>query len=93
MGRTIPSRKICFNKRVLAISEKEYKITIATNYNYVYEGDILVGVDSTYSVVRQQMYERLEAEVTLPKLDQEDHPCSCTCLVDQMNLTLKGFPN
>ncbi|KAF9102605.1 hypothetical protein BGX29_004407 [Mortierella sp. GBA35] len=91
--KQIPSRKICFNKRVLAISEKEYKITIATNYNYVYEGDILVGVDSTYSVVRQQIYERLEAEVTLPKLDQEDHPCSCTCLVDQMNLTLKGFPN
>ncbi|KAF9102597.1 hypothetical protein BGX29_004399 [Mortierella sp. GBA35] len=91
--KQIPVHKIHFNKRVLAISEKEDKVIIQTSDNCVYTGDILVGADGAYSTVRQQLYERLKAEGTLPKSDQEDLPFSCTCLVGQTEeLDPQDFP-
>ncbi|KAF9082715.1 hypothetical protein BGX23_012188 [Mortierella sp. AD031] len=91
--KQIPSQKIHTNKRVLNVSEEEEKVTVQTADGCVYTGDILVGADGAYSAVRQRLYERLKADGTLPKSDQEELPFSCTCLVGQTEeLDFEDFP-
>ncbi|KAG9071679.1 hypothetical protein KI688_005892 [Linnemannia hyalina] len=80
-------------KRILTIKEVDDKVKIQAADNSVYEGDILVGADGAYSAVRQQLYNRLKKEGTLPKSDHEDLPFSCTCLVGQTDpLDLEEYP-
>jgi len=81
--KQVPAHKIHFGKRVLNITEEDDKVTVHTNDNGMYVGDIVVGADGAYSAVRQRMYDRLKAKGELPKGDQEDLPFSCTCLVGQ----------
>ncbi|KAG9071678.1 hypothetical protein KI688_005891 [Linnemannia hyalina] len=89
----IPQKKIHFSKRILTIKEVDDKVKIQAADNSVYEGDILVGADGAYSAVRQQLYNRLKKEGTLPKSDHEDLPFSCTCLVGQTDpLDLEEYP-
>ncbi|KAG0199096.1 hypothetical protein BGX33_011879 [Mortierella sp. NVP41] len=91
--KQVPADKIFFGKRILAISEKEDKVTVQAADNSTYEGEIIVGADGAYSAVRQRMYEALKAEDKLPKSDQEDLPFTCTCLVGQTKvLDLEEFP-
>ncbi|KAF9150008.1 hypothetical protein BG015_008179 [Linnemannia schmuckeri] len=94
--KQIPAHKIHFGKRVLTVSEDnddEDKVHIQTADGATYQGDILIGADGAYSAVRQRLYEKLKAGGTLPKIDEEDLPFSCTCLVDQTEpLDLEEYP-
>ncbi|KAG9071511.1 hypothetical protein KI688_005723 [Linnemannia hyalina] len=52
--RQIPAHKILLKKRILTISEDNDRVTIYAYDNTAYQGDILVGADGAYSVVRQK---------------------------------------
>ncbi|KAF9921575.1 hypothetical protein FBU30_008367 [Linnemannia zychae] len=93
MLKQIPSKKILFGRRVLNILEKGDKVMVQTTDGRMFEGDILVGADGAYSVVRQRLYEMLKQQGRLPKIDQEDLPFSCTCLIGQTQpLDPQEFP-
>lgn len=81
--RQIPAHKILLKKRILTISEDDDRVTIYAFDNTAYQGDILVGADGAYSVVRQKLYEKLKKRGLLPKSDDEELPFNCTCLVGQ----------
>ncbi|KAF9931280.1 hypothetical protein FBU30_010509 [Linnemannia zychae] len=83
--RQVPTHKIHFGHRVLNISDKDEKVFVHLSDSSVHEGDIIVGADGAYSLVRQRMYEQLKTKGELPKSDQEELPFSCTCLVGQTN--------
>ncbi|KAG0379262.1 hypothetical protein BGX24_001085 [Mortierella sp. AD032] len=81
--RQIPANKILLNKRILSIMEDDDKVTIHAADNTIYKGDLVVGADGAYSVVRKQMYEKLKRKGWLPKGDDEGLPFNYTCLVGQ----------
>lgn len=81
--RQIPAHKILLKKRILTISEDDDIVTIYAFDNTAYQGDLLVGADGAYSVVRQKLYEKLKKRGLLPKADDEELPFNCTCLVGQ----------
>ena len=81
--RQIPAHKILLKKRILTISEDDDRVTIYAYDNTAYQGDLLVGADGAYSVVRQKLYEKLKKRGLLPKSDDEELPFNCTCLVGQ----------
>ncbi|KAF9152046.1 hypothetical protein BG015_005872 [Linnemannia schmuckeri] len=81
--RQIPAHKILLKKRILTISEEDDRVTIYAFDNTAYQGDLLVGADGAYSVVRQRLYEKLKKRGLLPKSDDEELPFNCTCLVGQ----------
>ncbi|KAG0279070.1 hypothetical protein BGZ95_002376 [Linnemannia exigua] len=81
--RQIPANKILLNKRILSIMEDDDKVTIHAADNTIYKGDLVVGADGAYSVVRKQMYEKLKRRGWLPKGDDEGLPFNYTCLVGQ----------
>ncbi|KAG0282102.1 hypothetical protein BGZ96_000832 [Linnemannia gamsii] len=83
LQRQIPAHKILLKKRILTINEEDDKVTIQAADNTVYEGDLLVGADGAYSAVRQRLYEKLKLKELLPKVDDEELPFNCTCLVGQ----------
>lgn len=59
-----------------------------------YHGDILVGADGAYSVVRAQLYEKLKEQNKLPASDGEPLPFSNICLVGQTRvLDPEEFPS
>ncbi|KAG0049016.1 hypothetical protein BGZ89_004367 [Linnemannia elongata] len=89
----IPSHKIHFGKRVTSINDTGDSVEVKTAEGSTYEGDILVGADGAYSVVRQQLYETLLKESKLPASDQEELPFGCICLVGQTRpLDPEEFP-
>ncbi|KAF9537678.1 hypothetical protein EC957_007813 [Mortierella hygrophila] len=93
MLKQVPPHKVHFGKRVLDISEKDDKVTLHLVNNETVEGDIVVGADGAYSVIRERLYEQLKAKGELPKEDQEDLPFSCYCLVGQTKvLDPEEFP-
>ncbi|KAF9911532.1 hypothetical protein EC991_003335 [Linnemannia zychae] len=81
--KQVPAHKIYFGHRVLNITEKNDKVTVHLANSETFEGDIVVGADGAYSAVRKRMYDILKSKGELPKVDQEDLPFSCTCLVGQ----------
>ncbi|KAK5823573.1 hypothetical protein F5H01DRAFT_376481 [Linnemannia elongata] len=83
LQRQIPEHKILLKKRILTISEEDDRVTVQAADNTVYEGDLLVGADGAYSAVRQRLYEKLKVKGLLPKVDDEELPFNCTCLVGQ----------
>ncbi|KAF9123109.1 hypothetical protein BGW39_009257 [Mortierella sp. 14UC] len=91
--KQVPSHKIHFGKRVDTVLESNDKVTIKTTDGSTFEGDILVGADGAYSVVRQRIYEDHKREGKLPKPDQEKLPYSAICLVGQTGVVdQKDFP-
>ncbi|KAF9129088.1 hypothetical protein BGW39_004487, partial [Mortierella sp. 14UC] len=81
--RQIPANKILLKKRILTITEDTDGITVHAADNTIYKGDLLVGADGAYSVVRKQMYDKLKRAGLLPKTDDEALPFNYTCLVGQ----------
>jgi 2-polyprenyl-6-methoxyphenol hydroxylase-like FAD-dependent oxidoreductase len=81
--KQVPPHKIFVGHRVLNITEEDDKAVVHLSDNSTFAGDIVVGADGAYSVVRQRMYEKLRTKGELPKPDQEDLPFSCTCLIGQ----------
>ncbi|GJJ74071.1 hypothetical protein EMPS_06429 [Entomortierella parvispora] len=80
----ISSERIINNKRVLKIEEPEDapdKVRVTCADNSVYEADMVIGADGTYSAVRQNMYRLLEESGKLPKPDKEPMGIGYTCMV------------
>jgi len=93
MLKQVPPHKVHFGKRVLDISERDDKVTVHLINNETVEGDIVVGADGAYSVIRERLYGQLKAKGELPEEDQEDLPFSCYCLVGQTKvLDPEEFP-
>ncbi|KAF9138597.1 hypothetical protein BG015_002325 [Linnemannia schmuckeri] len=91
--KQIPAHKVLLKKRILTILEEDDRATIQAADNTVYEGDLLVGADGAYSAVRQRLYEKLKVKGLLPKVDDEELPFNCTCLVGQTEpLDIEEFP-
>ncbi|KAG0091570.1 hypothetical protein BGZ93_004776 [Podila epicladia] len=79
--KQIPPEKISFSQKVVSISEDKDGVTIQTADNQIHRGDILVGADGTYSVVRQSMYATMEKNELLPEVDKHKMSKGYACLV------------
>lgn len=67
----IPKEKIVFKKKVLKTEQSFEGVSVHCSDNTIYDGDILVGADGSYSAVRQNLYKRLAQENKLPFADAE----------------------
>ncbi|KAG0093167.1 hypothetical protein BGZ93_010792 [Podila epicladia] len=91
--RRVPAEKIHLGKRVISTEQDENGIKIHTADNHTYEGDILVGADGAYSVVRQQLYEKLRRDNKLSAHDYNPMPFRFVALVGQtVPLSPDNFP-
>lgn len=84
---------IHMGKKVLSSIQTEDGVLIQCSDNTTYEGDLLVGVDGAYSVVRQQLKD-LKKEGKLPRSDDVPLPFNSVCLVGQTEvLDSDEFPD
>ncbi|KAF9365955.1 hypothetical protein BGX34_007314 [Mortierella sp. NVP85] len=91
--RHVPHHKISFGKKVLRTVEENDRISIHCADGTVYEGDIVVGADGTYSGVRQSLYKSMDAAGILPKSDLKDFDIGSVIMVGVARTTdLDKFP-
>ncbi|KAG0039388.1 hypothetical protein BGZ82_008488 [Podila clonocystis] len=91
--RRVPEEKIHLGKRVVSVEQGENGVKIYTADNHTYEGDILVGADGAYSVVRQQLYEKLQRDNKLSAHDYNPMPFRFVALIGQtVPLSPDNFP-
>lgn len=76
----VPPQNLHKPMRMLSMTQGENGVHIRFANGSDFEGDILVGADGAYSAVRQNLYEKLKREKTLPASDAKDLPFSCVCL-------------
>ncbi|KAF9582644.1 hypothetical protein BGW38_010936 [Lunasporangiospora selenospora] len=84
----VPAHKIHMATKVLTIDQDTAGgggVTIYCSDQKSYKGDILVGADGAYSMVRQHLYEWLSSENRLPESDKELLPFTNICLVGTTN--------
>ncbi|KAF9326211.1 hypothetical protein BG006_010349 [Podila minutissima] len=67
----ILKEKIVFKKKVLKTEQSFEGVSIHCSDNTIYDGDILVGADSAYSAMRQNLYKQLAQEDKQPFSDAE----------------------
>ncbi|OAQ33866.1 FAD/NAD(P)-binding domain-containing protein [Linnemannia elongata AG-77] len=92
--RQIPSERVHMNKKVLTTEQGGNGVLLRFSDGTEAEGDILVGADGAYSVVRQNLYETLKKENKLPATDSLPLPFSTVCIVGQTRpLTPEQFPD
>ncbi|KAF9994132.1 hypothetical protein BGZ79_001140 [Entomortierella chlamydospora] len=72
LHRKVPEYKISRGKKVIRTKERDDGVTVHCSDGTEYECSILVGADGAYSVVRQNMYKKLDEEGNLPPSDKED---------------------
>ncbi|KAG0259686.1 hypothetical protein DFQ27_003934 [Actinomortierella ambigua] len=83
--RQIPKEKILFGTKVRGFHQNDEGVTLRTVDNMTYHGDVLVGADGAYSVIRQELYKQLQAKDKLPKEDDTIPPYNTCCLVGVTN--------
>ncbi|KAF9126821.1 hypothetical protein BGW39_006325 [Mortierella sp. 14UC] len=83
MLRQVPNQHIHMGKRILSTVQDNNSVRIQCSDGTEYTGDILVGSDGAYSVVRQNLYAELKKENKLPASDALPLPYSTVCLVGQ----------
>ncbi|KAK3817918.1 MAG: hypothetical protein JOS17DRAFT_758051 [Linnemannia elongata] len=76
----VPPQNLHKPMRMLSMTQGENGVHIRFANGTDFEGDILVGADGAYSAVRQNLYEKLKKDKTLPVTDAKDLPFSCVCL-------------
>ncbi|KAG0035784.1 hypothetical protein BGZ82_005122, partial [Podila clonocystis] len=81
--RQVAKEQVHMGKKVVSFYEDDKGVTIHCADSTRYIGDILVGADGTYSMVRDHLYRILRAQAQLPASDDTPLPFSCTCLVGQ----------
>ncbi|KAG0376670.1 hypothetical protein BGX24_007389 [Mortierella sp. AD032] len=74
LHKQVPAHKIHMNKRFQTISETDDKGAVETAFSATYHGDILVVAKRAYSVVRQQLDEKLLKEGKIPNLTRRICP-------------------
>ncbi|KAG0306913.1 hypothetical protein BGZ97_000577 [Linnemannia gamsii] len=93
LHRQVPKERIHMGVKITETSQDDNGVRIHCNNGAVYEGDILVGADGAYSIVRQSIYSQLKAENRLPVSDALPLPYSTECLVGQTRvLDVSEFP-
>ncbi|KAG0249955.1 hypothetical protein BG011_008779 [Mortierella polycephala] len=77
----VPRSRIHYGKRMLSIRQGGNGVLIRCADGGTHEGDILVGADGANSAVRQNLYEQLQKEKTLPLNDTFSMNVGYSCLV------------
>ncbi|KAG0325426.1 hypothetical protein BG004_003225, partial [Podila humilis] len=91
--RQVPKGNIHMNKKVASFLENDLGVTITCSDGTAYHGDVLVGADGAYSVVRQHLFKVLKEQNRLPKSDDVPLPFDSVCLVGQTEvLDPEEFP-
>lgn len=91
--RRVPEEKIHLGKRVISMEQDENGVKIHTADNHTYEGDILVGADGAYSIVRHHLYEKLQRDNKLSAHDNTPMPFRFVALIGQtVPLSPDNFP-
>ncbi|KAG0342758.1 hypothetical protein BG000_001618 [Podila horticola] len=94
LWRHAPRDQIHLSKKITDYDQDDKGVTVRCADGSTYHGDILVGADGAYSVVRAQLYERLKEQNKLPASDGEPLPFSNICLVGQTRvLDPEEFPS
>ncbi|KAG0039334.1 hypothetical protein BGZ82_008663 [Podila clonocystis] len=94
LWRHVPRDQIHLSKKITDYDQDDEGVTVRCADGSTYHGDILVGADGAYSVVRAQMYEKLKEQNKLPASDGEPLPFSNICLVGQTRvLDPEEFPS
>ncbi|KAG0038158.1 hypothetical protein BGZ83_003205, partial [Gryganskiella cystojenkinii] len=92
--RQIPKDRIHLGKKILSTDQDDHCVTIRCSDGLEYTGDILVGGDGAYSVVRKNMYSDIEKEGNLPASDSLPLPFRTFCLLGQTRkLDASEFPD
>ncbi|KAF9029200.1 hypothetical protein BGZ52_009800 [Haplosporangium bisporale] len=92
--RQIPKDRIHLGKKILSTDQDSHCVTIRCSDGLEYKGDILVGGDGAYSVVRKNMYSDIEKEGNLPASDSLPLPFRTFCLLGQTRkLDVTEFPD
>lgn len=92
--RQIPKEKIHMNKKVVSMKQNNEGVAVRCSDNTSYHGDILVGADGAYSVVREQLFKDLKQQNKLPKSDDVPLPFTSVCIVGQTEvLDPEEFPD
>lgn len=93
LWRHVPRDQIHLSKKITDYNQTDEGVTVRCADGSTYHGDILVGADGAYSVVRTQLYEKLQKHGKLPASDAEPLPFSNICLVGQTRvLDPEEFP-
>ncbi|KAG0020494.1 hypothetical protein BGZ81_009315 [Podila clonocystis] len=66
----VPSANIQMNSKVVSVNQNLDGVTIQCSDGSTYRGDILIGADGAYSMVRQNLYETLDKDGKLPETDK-----------------------
>lgn len=94
LRRQVPHERIHMGKKVINVQQTEDHVEIEFQDGSTASGDILVGADGAYSVVRQKLYAHLKGKNQLPASDAVPLPFSTVCLVGQTRpLDPEVFPN
>ncbi|KAG0011092.1 hypothetical protein BGZ82_003156 [Podila clonocystis] len=92
--RQIPKDRIHLGKKILSTDQNSDCVRIRCSDGTEYRGDILVGADGAYSVVRQNLYKELMKEGKLPASDVLPLPFRTFCLLGQTRkLDITEFPD
>ncbi|KAK3817307.1 MAG: hypothetical protein J3Q66DRAFT_339481 [Benniella sp.] len=93
MLRRVPAEKLSLNKGVIDFEQDEKGVTIRTSDGETHHGDILVGADGAYSVVRTKLFEQMEKEKKLPTEDKAGLWAGTVCLAGTtQSLDPEKFP-
>lgn len=76
----VPAEKLSLNKAIVDFEQDEKGVTIRTSDGETHRGDILVGADGAYSVVRTKLFEQLEKEKKLPAEDKKGLWAGTVCV-------------
>ncbi|KAF9578771.1 hypothetical protein BGW38_005272 [Lunasporangiospora selenospora] len=89
----IPKERIHFSKKVASTRQDDKQVTIECEDGTSYTGDMLVGADGAYSVVRQSLYKELAEKGTLSQNDSQSLEKGYICLVGTTDpLDLEKYP-
>ncbi|KAG0219012.1 hypothetical protein BGX33_005053 [Mortierella sp. NVP41] len=77
----VPAERIHYGKELASILQTEEYAQIEFKDGQIQRGDILIGADGAYSVVRQSLYAQLEKEQQLPHTDTQSLEIGYTYMV------------
>ncbi|KAF9425320.1 hypothetical protein BGZ76_003320 [Entomortierella beljakovae] len=79
--KNIPKEKVLYGKKVTEVEQDSKSATVRCEDGSSYTGDIVVGADGAYSIVRQLMYKELASKGKLPENDSQPLSYDQHCLV------------
>ncbi|KAG0245537.1 hypothetical protein B0O80DRAFT_503423 [Mortierella sp. GBAus27b] len=77
----VPPERLHLSKKITSTQDTAQGVSITCADGTEYQGDILVGADGAYSMVRHHMFEDVRKKSTLPKSDEEELTVGYVCMV------------